>query len=171
MVEATRLTRKGRLAEATALIQQHLGGSGGQRGRQTAGLRCGRPWRRPRPGHVAGTRPAAPARERRLPRRPRPACRPRALRRAASARPCPAERAPAAEAAGRFADLVHQRGRHARVQAIRPHRLHGAARAADRHAARRYASAGDFAGAPHERAGRARPLIVVYPEQAASPTP
>ena len=50
MAEATRLTRQGRLAEATALIQRDAAKPAARRAMAaTAGSRCGRPWRGPVP--------------------------------------------------------------------------------------------------------------------------
>ena len=109
MTEAARLTRQGRLAEATALIQRAL---------RTPPHGAQRP--RP-PGHDTAGTGAAPSRltppESGQPARPaRAACRaaprpvrcPRALRRPGGVRPCPAERGHGAgQRRARFADFSY----------------------------------------------------------------
>jgi len=172
MAEATRLTRQGRLAEATALIQRTLRnpprgeqrpqptdddapGSGAAPSELTA-LESGRP---PRPAGAvchAGQRPA---------------CRPRALRRAAGARPCPAVRAPGADQQrARFADLSYTNAAGTRAYKLYVPTgytgqavplivmLHGGTQ-----------SAGDFAaGTRMNELAERDTLIVAYPQQAAS---
>ena len=172
MAEATRLTRQGRLAEATALIQRTLRNP--PRGEQ-----------RPHPAdHDAPGHGAAPseltAPETGRPPRPagavcragqRPACRPRALRRAAGARPCSAERAPGADQQrARFADLSYTNAAGTRAYKLYVPTgytgqavplivmLHGGTQ-----------SAGDFAaGTRMNELAERDTLIVAYPEQAAS---
>jgi poly(hydroxyalkanoate) depolymerase family esterase len=172
MAEATRLTRQGRLAEATALIQRTLRNP--QRGEE-------RPQASDHDGAGTGAAPSwlTPAESRRPPRIAGTVCRaglrpmrcPRALRRPGSARPFPAERIPGADQQrGRFVDLSYTNAAGTRAYKLYVPTgytgqvvplivmLHGGTQ-----------SAADFAaGTSMNELAERDTLLVAYPEQAAS---
>ena len=161
MAEATLLTRQGRLAEATAVIQRTLGGA-------FAPVSPDHPGGADEPTEATfgvadeAPQPTAPSPPEPTEHALRPAPRPprgfRGMSRLPGAVPeaTPGKPTPAVgPSGGRFIERSYRSGRNPRLQAVHPERLYRAGGAPGRHASRLYPDSVRFRRRhPHERARR-----------------